>query len=184
MTLAHVSGHVSYGVRVISHAARVIALAIARGADRLRDLPSGWHYAIRGISIALVLWVAGAAAIDRVSAAGSRGRSAAEPVVTGPAPVVAKIEVKKPLAAVAEPQLIPITGANFAPGMTARLVSPMDTDTTTFPPLALERLTPTSFELRAPLETPGTYELSVRTPDGQRSNTITLVVKNTLVARK
>ena len=171
MTTAHVSSQ-------LSHGARMIALTIVRGADRLRDLPRGWHLAIRSLSIALVLWVAAVAAVDRVVAAGSRGgHSEDAPVVAGPAPVVEKLQVKKPFGPGTAPQVIPITGTNFAPGMTARLISPMDEDTTTFPPTALERLTPTSFELRAPLETPGTYQLSVRTPDGQRSNTVAIVVK-------
>ena len=161
----------------LSRSARVIAFGVARGVDRLRDLPVNWHHLIRGVSVALVLWVAGAAAVDRVVAAGSRGRVEVAETVNGPAPVVAKLQVKKPFAVAAEPQLIPITGTNFTPGMTARLISPMDVDTTTFPASALEKLTPTSFELRATLETPGTYELSVRTPDGQRSNAIQITVK-------
>ena len=85
--------------------------------------------------------------------------------------------MKKPFAAVADPQMIPITGANFAPGMTARLISPMDTDTTTFPPRRWSGSHRRRSNCATALETAGTYQLSVRTPDGQRSNTITLVVK-------
>lgn len=152
-------------------------LAASRAAARLRDLPPGWHHAIRGASVALVLLVAGAAFVDRVIvAAGRRGPDAAA-VELGPAPALAKLEAKKPFKAGATPQVIAIAGTNFQPGMTARLVSPMDTDVTTFPAVALEQLSPTSFQLRTPLEAAGTYEISVRTPDGQRSNTLTLTVR-------
>jgi hypothetical protein len=161
----------------MSGAAYITRIA-AQLAARLRELPTSWHHVIRGLSVALVLWVAGAAAVDRVVAAGNRGRGvAAVESASGPAPVVAKLQMKKPFSAGPTVQVIPVTGTNFAAGMTARLISPMDEDTTTFPPIALERLSPTSFELRTALETPGTYELSVRTPDGQRSNSISILVK-------
>ena len=115
--------------------------------------------------------------VDRVIvAAGRRGPDSAA-VELGPAPALAKLEAKKPFKAGATPQVIAIAGTNFQPGMTARLVSPMDTDVTTFPAMALEQLSPTSFQLRTPLEAAGTYEISVRTPDGQRSNTLTLTVR-------
>lgn len=164
--------------RCIAFMSRVASrVAASRAAARLRDLPAGWHHAIRGASVALVLWVAGAAFVDRVIvAAGQPGPDAVE-VQLGPAPAIVKLDVKKPLVAGLTPQIIPIAGTNFQPGMTARLISPMDTDITTFPAMALENLSLTTFQLRTALETPGAYQVSVRTPDGQRSNTLTITVK-------
>ena len=171
MTLDRVSDHLSHGARVDRAGHRARRRPTARSAERLASRDSRHLHRARPLGRGRRRHRSGHRGGE------SRSQRAAEPVATGPAPVVAKLQVKKPFAAGAEPQLIPITGANFAPGMTARLISPMDADTTTFPPLALERLTPTSFELRAALDTPGTYELSVRTPDGQRSNSIAIVVK-------
>jgi hypothetical protein len=176
MTLDRATELLSRWIAFLSRVASRVAGS--RAVARLRDLPPGWHHAIRGVSVALVLWVAGTSAVDRVVAAGSRTREVeAVEVPAGPAPVVAKLEAKKPFTAGLAPQVIPITGTNFQAGMTARLISPMEEDMMTFPAIALEKLSPTSFELRAPLEIPGTYQLSVRALDGQRSNTITITVR-------
>jgi hypothetical protein len=179
MTFDRLSQALSRGIsRCVAFVSRVASrVAASRVAGRLRDLPTGWHLAIRGLSIALVLWVAGATAVDRVVAARSRSQEVVAAAPAGPAPTVAKLQDKKPFVAGPAPQVLPVTGTNFQPGMTARLISPMDADTTTFPPTALENLSSTSFELRAALETAGAWQLSVRTPDGQRSNSITITVR-------
>jgi hypothetical protein len=73
------------------------------------------------------------------------------------------------------PQVLPVTGKNFAADLTATLVAPLGLSTT-FPASALDDLTPTSFTLGVMMDEPGTYLFSVRSPSGARSNTIPIVV--------
>lgn len=156
-------------------------------ADRLiaalldAKLPSGVHYAVRGAAVATVILASVATLAGR---SGPVQAPPEEPIVvaTAPAPVVSSVTIKK-IQASAEPQVLTFVGTSFVKGMTARLVSPFEEVISTFPASALEQVTPTSFQLRAELEEPGAYELTVRSPDGQRSNALRLDVQRPPVRR-
>ena len=74
------------------------------------------------------------------------------------------------------PQVIPVSGTQFEPGLTATLEAPLGLSTT-FPASVIGDLTPTSFTLGVTLDEPGTYLLSVRNRDGNRSRPIQIVVR-------
>ncbi|MEZ5318764.1 MAG: hypothetical protein R2752_15300 [Vicinamibacterales bacterium] len=76
-----------------------------------------------------------------------------------------------------EPQPVAVTGTGFRPGQTATIVTPWGRFIRTYGPAALVDLTPASFTLDVVLDGRGTYRLSVRSPDGQRSNAIPIVVR-------
>jgi hypothetical protein len=110
--------------------------------------------------------------------------TAAAPATVGPAtevvpdtvPVVTRVG-RSPIRPSREPRVLTVVGTGFSAGMTVRLVTPLETEVVTFPAAALERLTPTSFELRVTLEVAGVYQLTVRSPSGQRSASVAVTVK-------
>jgi hypothetical protein len=75
-----------------------------------------------------------------------------------------------------EGQTIDVRGANLAPGMTARLVSPVGSFVSTYDQRAMSGVTAEAFRLTARFDEPGIYLLSVRS-QGSRSNEIPVVVK-------
>jgi hypothetical protein len=117
--------------------------------------------------------------------AGLAARSAnvggAEPALapSGPAPAPAPVLVgirPKTITASPAPRPIEVVGRHLTAGTTARVISPLEAVTSTFPAAALEALTPTSFTLRATFDDPGIHQLSVRSADGRRSNSVTIRV--------
>ncbi len=121
----------------------------------------------------------GLAAIGHVAGRELRPR-ATQPVVqtsavpAAPAPVVTSFG-KKTFKVHPEPQTLTVSGANFSAGSTASLEAPLGL-VTTFVSESLVDLTPTSFKLTVTLDETGTYLLRVRAGDGQRSNSVPVVV--------
>ena len=76
----------------------------------------------------------------------------------------------------AQPQVLPVSGTMFEPGIIATLEAPSGLSTT-FPASAIGDLTPTSFTLGVTLDEPGTYLLTVRNRGGARSQPAPIVVK-------
>jgi hypothetical protein len=74
-------------------------------------------------------------------------------------------------------QTVTLTGTGFLQGLSVRVVGPMGEFVTTYSGRSMGEVTPTSVRIPARLETRGTYVLSVRNPDGTRSNEITLAVR-------
>ena len=138
-------------------------------------LPAKVHYAVRAAAVGAVLVTSTFSLAGRVGAA-EREPAPEAVVISADTPVVTGISAKA-VEVKAEPQVLTIVGTAFVNGMTARLISPLEETTSTFPASALEQVTPTSFQLRAILDEIGTYELTVRTPNGQRSNPLQVQVK-------
>src|SRR5262245_53750666 len=97
MTTARAAETWNWLIAGLSRASTALRYSASLAAVRLGDLPRGWHHAIRALLIVLVLWVAGSVALDRVVAAGNRTRGEVAAVApSGPAPVVGKLQAKKP----------------------------------------------------------------------------------------
>lgn len=131
----------------------------------------------------------GVATVHSLAGIDLQARRSLEPVVEAasasvPVPVVAAVGPSDPKGAknfkgfkVGEgEQVVPVTGKDFAKGLTATLVAPFGLSTT-FPASAIGDHTPTSFTLGVTFDEPGTYLLSVRNRGGAKSNTVQIVVK-------
>lgn len=90
-----------------------------------------------------------------------------------PGPVLRAVGVKK-IVASDSPVVLPIQGQGFVPGVTATMSSL--NDIVAFGPASISNVTPTGFSLNATFARPGTYELTIQTPDGRRSNTLLISV--------
>ena len=141
-----------------------------------------------GVNLAAIGFVAGVEAQPRAEASRVQ-RTAAPTVRDEPEPKVSERPIaseREPIVkslgkrntsftAQAEPQTLEVTGANFSPGSTATLVAPLGA-ISTFASASLSDLTPGSFTLAVTLDEPGTYEFSIRSATGLRSNTLPVVV--------
>lgn len=141
-----------------------------------------------GVNLAAVNFVAGVEAEPRAETASVQkaaapessepAQSGSEPAAlpSGPSPIVRSLgKNTKTFTAQGEPQTLEVAGANFSPGSTATLIAPLGV-IMTFTPASLSELTPASFKLTVTLDEPGTYELSIRSATGLRSNTLPVVV--------
>jgi hypothetical protein len=69
--------------------------------------------------------------------------------------------------------VVTLSGANFVSGSTVNVTRP-DGSTTPLPSSSIVAVTPNSMQLSMIFATAGTYSLSVTSPQGQASNTVTV----------
>ena len=129
----------------------------------------------------------GVATATQFTARALGARTGTPPVIEepiAPTPAIVAVGPRDPKAAKAfkgfkvsaEPQVLPVSGTQFEPGLIATLEAPLGVSTT-FPASAISDLTPTSFTIGVTLDEPGTYLLTVRNRGGARSQPAPIVVK-------
>ena len=144
----------------------------ASGSIEFRHHRNAWRAAVATLIVVLVVL---SAAWTMKSLTGSRGSRAVEALAAMPAPVLTGLAPKQRLRTRTDTQPVALIGREFVDRMNVTISTP-DDRMATYGSSSITNVTPTSFTLRAVFDVPGTYHLVVRTPDGTRSNEITVPV--------
>jgi hypothetical protein len=140
-------------------------------ADLIRSTTSWmWSGAATALLVPVMILTSGTPSARAVPAAAS-------PVVAEAAPELQPFPAKFSIERSDDPQVLEIHGERLAPARSVRVTSPRGWFVSTYTGRSLADGTPTSVRLTAQFAEPGTYSIVFGRADGERSNEITVVVR-------